>query len=183
MCIKNWFKPSTVQTLEEIIKTTSAGMSDKQKAAYAKEIDDLNFKYNLSTPVQLVEITAAQWAQTAQVKYPTLKTDMENESFQTCTEEELQRILSLDWTNLITYSKFFNCDNYAELLTSRLTQEYGIASAVEVWGWAGRAYHGFNLVVLKKGNGWEAKLIEPQTDKIFDFECQPLGLYQPEKTK
>jgi hypothetical protein len=170
--------------IEDALKVKAASMNDKEKSAYAAHLDKLNFENFLYTPVNLVDITGADWEKTARAKYPSLKNiEHRAEVYRTCTEPEVQRIIALDWTNLHAYSKDFRCGEFAETLRARLASEYGITAALEVWGYAGTEYHSFLLIVLKALSGWVAKLIEPQQDVIFDHELSPLGLYLPEKTK
>ncbi len=172
------------KSIAQILIEKSAGMPDAEKSAYASEVDQVVFDILLKVAVTPVELPGSTWQAVAQAKYPSLASaELPDTTFYTCTESELQSILSRDWTNLVKYlAELRDCDDFAHLLQARLEFYYGITSVLEVWGQTTQGYHAFNLAVLKEGTGWVAKLIEPQSDNIFD-SVGPLGTYSPEKTK
>lgn len=71
-----------------------------------------------------------------------------------------------------------DCDDFATRLYSHLCDFYKINAIVPVWGDTTAGYHGFNLAVLKDGDKYICRLLEPQRDVIF-IEDGPLGKYIP----
>jgi len=182
MCRKK--KLATGQTIGEIIAAKSAGMSDAEKSKYASEIDQIVFDLLLKVDVQPVAITPEQWDAAARAQYPAIAfIELPDQTLYTVDIKELKAVLSRDWTNLVKYvADMFDCDKFADLLVSRLEKYYKITAVREVWGSTTGGYHAFCLGVLKDGDRLIARLIEPQTDDIFETEG-PLGTYSPEKTK
>jgi hypothetical protein len=182
MCFKK--KQAVKQTIGEIIARDSAGMSDKEKSEYASEIDQTVFDELLKVPFTLVEITPEQWNAAARAQYPAMKIiELPDAVLYTITEGELKSVLSRDWTNLCKYvTDLFDCDKFADLLVAHLEKYYKVTAVREVWGNTTQGYHAFCLAVLKQGDGFIARLVEPQTDDIF-VTAGPLGIYSPEKTK
>lgn len=180
MCLKK----VNPQTIPEIINQKSMGMTAEEKSQYAYEISQDIFDLLLRVDVPLVNIGGwSDWAKVAQSQYPGL-TDIRipDSSYQITTLGGLQDILSLDWTNKVTYlADIFDCDAFAEMLYIHLRKYYKINSVFPVWGTTTQGYHGFNCAVVKDGDAMIARLIEPQTDAVFIDEG-PLGKYSPDKT-
>ncbi len=186
MCLSQIFKPKiiTTTTIEEIIRVNSAGMNDREKSEYASRIDKIVFEELLKINIHLMPVDAGAWLTVARSQYPTLTLiEVPDITLSTVTQDELQVVLSRDWTNLIAYiAEMFDCDDFSALLTARLAKYYSITAVREVWGQTSGGYHAFCLGVLYDGNKLIARLIEPQTDAIF-IKTGPLGDYFPEKTK
>ncbi len=170
------------QTLEELIAEKSVGMTDDQKAQYWYEICQTAFALLGKVEVYTEAITSTVFQSTMILTYPTLTgVKIADGTFYITTEVDLQNILTKDWTNLVPYvSEKNDCDDFANKLYDHLTQYYGLNSVIPVWGYTDEGYHGFNLAVLKTATGYTAKLIEPQTDLIFDFQGS-LGNYAPQE--
>jgi hypothetical protein len=176
------FQPSA--TVEEIIAANSAGMTDAQKSEYWFNLNQTIFALLGKVDVPIVDLDAATWLSVAQGQYPTL-TDAKiaDANFFTTTLTGLQKILSLDWTNLVKYvADISDCDKYADRLDTHMCDYYGINSVVQVWGDTTSGYHGFNLAVIQDdANPTKpliARLVEPQSDMIFVTEG-PAGTYTP----
>ena len=186
MCIRISFgkKPAAGQTIEEIIAAKSAGMSDKEKSAYASEIDQLVFNGLLKVDVHPAAITPEQWNEAVRAQYPAMAfIELPDLTLYTVDVKELKAVLTRDWTNLCKYmADMFDCDKFADLLVARLEKYYGITAVREVWGNTTGGYHAFCLGALLDGGKLIARCIEPQTDDIFVTEG-PLGTYAPDKTK
>ena len=171
------------RTVEEIIAEKSMGMTDEQKAQYWYQLSRNIFALLGKVDVPGFEISCAQWVATAQRQYPTL-TDIklaDSKSF-TTSLDGLAAILTRDWTNLVPYlAEVSDCDKFATRLYNHLVDYYRLTAIIPVWGDTDRGYHGFNLAVLKNGDDWLARLIEPQMDAIF-IDSGPLGRYVPRTT-
>jgi hypothetical protein len=179
MCI---FK-SKAQSVEEIIASNSAGMTDQQKAEYWYELSQTIFSLLGKVEVDIINISVSDWINIVQAQYPTL-TDIKiaDSQFYTVSLINLQAILTKDWTNLVPYvAEISDCDKFGTRLYSHLCDYYKINAVVPVWGNTDGGYHGFNLAVVKDGNALIARLIEPQTDSIF-IDQGPLGKYIPMET-
>jgi predicted phosphodiesterase len=173
-------KPKTV---EEIIAENSAGMTDEQKAQYWYELSQNIFALLGKVDAATYEIGTSEWLSVAQGQYPTL-TDVKLADWRYFTTdlEGITVILKRDWTNLVPYvAELSDCDDFAIHLHSHLILYYKITGIVPVWGDTDGGRHAFNLAVLKDGNAWIARLIEPQSDKIF-VDSGPLGRYVPRET-
>jgi len=171
------------ETIEEIVAANSADMSDAEKAGYWYELSQNIFALLGKVDVPGFEISAAEWVNIAQRQYPTL-TDIKlaDAKFFTTSLDGLMKILKRDWTNLVPYvAEVSDCDKFATRLYNHLVDYYGVTAVVPVWGDTDRGYHGFNLAVLENGDGWLARLIEPQADAIF-IDSGPLGRYVPRAT-
>jgi hypothetical protein len=171
------------KTIEEIIAEKSAGMTDQQKAEYWWELSQNIFALLGKVEVPIYTISFADWLSVAQAAYPAL-TDVKMADYELTTTslEGMQEILSRDWTNLVPYQMpAFKCDNFATLLYSHLVLYYGIKGIVPVWGDTDAGYHGFELGVLKNTDKFVARLVEPQSDTIFE-NVGPLGRYVPRVT-
>jgi hypothetical protein len=175
-------------TVEEIIAGNSADMTDEQKAQYRYELDKQIFALLNKVDVEIIQLPDlwgdnSPWGRIAQAQYPTL-TDIKvpDGAYYSTTLNGLQQILSIDWTNYIPYvSETFDCDAFANTLYIHLRQYYGINSVFPAWGDTDAGYHGFNCAVIKDGDEWIARLVEPQTDLIF-IEQGTLGHYVPRCT-
>jgi hypothetical protein len=177
------FLTNRQKTVEEIVAEKSAGMTDAQKAEYWWELTQSIFALLGKVDVPVFELSPSLWITTAQTRYPSL-TDVKfaDSRFFTTSLQGLQEILRRDWTNLVPYiAETGDCDKYATRLYSHLCDYYSLNAIVPVWGDTDAGYHGFNLAVLKHDEGWTAKLIEPQSDAVFDF-VGPLGRYTPRVT-
>jgi hypothetical protein len=171
------------KTIEQIIQEKSAGMTDEQKALYWYELCKLTFNLLGKVEAELFHITAQEWLQTALATYPTL-TDVKipDSDFYIPTEAGLQDILSRDWTNLVPYiAQISDCDDFGVRLYDHLTTYYKVTGVLPIWGDTDEGYHGFDLAVLWSPTGLYARLVEPQTDSIFE-KTGPLGLYIPRET-
>lgn len=177
------FIVSKQKTIEELIAGNSAGMTDAQKAQYWYELSQSIFALLGKVDVGIIEITPAQWQDAAMAQYPTLtEIKIADSKFFTTDLISLQKILSLDWTNLVLYiAEIGDCDKFAARLFSHLCDFYKINAVVPVWGDTTQGYHAFNLAVVLSNGNLMARLIEPQTDAIF-IEEGPLGKYIPRKT-
>lgn len=175
MCFKQ-------KTIEEIIATSSSGMTDAQKQVYWWELTQNIFSLLGKVDVNTYKISPTDWQITAISQYPDLSDiKFANSNLQTTDLTGLQHILSHDWTNLIPYTEYHQCANFAADLYSHLNIYYQINSVVEVWGKTDKGYHGFNLAVLKDpvSGMLIARLVEPQTDSIF-VDQGPSGMYIPD---
>lgn len=170
------------KTVEEIVAEKSAGMTDAEKAQYWYELSQNIFALLGKVEVEKYEIETSVWRDIAYGQYQTLQdVKMADLKYVTTDMDGLQAVLSKDWTNLVAYAPdVSDCDKYAARLYSHLVDYYGLTGIVPVWGWSGDVYHAFNLAVLREGDGWIARLIEPQKDAIF-AEAGPLGLYRPQE--
>ncbi len=172
------------KTIEEIVAANSVGMSDAQKQQYWYELTQSIFALLGKVATNLYPITADEWQKAALAQYPTLQNiAFANANLQTTDLAGLQEILRRDWTNLIPYTDYHQCANFAADLYSHLDTYYQINAVTEVWGQTDKGYHGFNLAVLKDpASGlWIARLVEPQTDQVF-VDQGPLGKYIPRLT-
>ena len=171
------------KTIEEIIAENSADMTDDQKAQYAYELDkQIHGLLTGVLDVELFTMTFDAFREVAVAQYPTLTSlEVPDSVFTITTESWMKKILAKDWTNKVPYiTDIGDCDKFADRLYMHLCDYYGINGALEVWGQTTVGYHGFNLTVLKEGDDYVARLIEPQTDAIF-IEQGPLGIYKPDK--
>lgn len=171
------------ETIEEIVAANSTAMADAEKAQYWYELSQSIFALLGKVDVPGFQISAAEWVSIAQRQYPTL-TDIKlaDSKFFTTSLDGLMEILKRDWTNLVPYvAEVSDCDKFATRLYNHLVDYYSITTAVPVWGDTDRGYHGFNLAVVRNGDSWLARLIEPQTDAIF-IDSGPLGKYVPRTT-
>jgi hypothetical protein len=171
------------KTVEEIIAEKSAGMTDEQKAQYWYELSQNIFALLGKVDVATYEISTSDWLSVAQGQYPTL-TDVKLADWRYFTTdlEGITAILKRDWTNLVPYvAEVSDCDDFATRLYNHLVDYYKITAIVPVWGDTDKGYHGFNLAILKNGDSWVARLIEPQTDAIF-IDSGSLGRYVPRAT-
>ena len=172
--------------IADIIKEKAAGMSDAEKSAYASEIDQIVFENLLKVDVALVELPTNDWWIKVKDKYPTIIQNNiygDDDIYYTVTKEELQKILSLDWSNLRTYIvNKRDCEDFAIILTARLVDYYGITSAHRVLGATTSGAHGWVMIVLKTDTGFEAFQVEPHSDRIFDVNGD-LGAYTPIETR
>ncbi len=183
-----WFKkkpPETKgKTIEELIAENSAGMSEDELGKYYYELNQMIFNLVGKVDIELIEITGNWWRQIAQTQYPTLtEIELPDSTLYTTSLEGLQTILKRDWTNRIKYiAEKFDCDDFAHMLSERLNYYYGLTSVMEVWGDTPAGYHAFCVVVLKDGDNYVCRLIEPQSDWVF-IEDGTLGKYIPRETK
>lgn len=174
-----------IPPVEELITEMSIGMTWQQKSEYWYELTQNIFQILGRVDPTLIEIQPHQWVSIAKAHYPTL-TDIKiaDSKFFTCSLADLQKILSRDWTNLVPYvvEKQKDCDDAAIRLYSHLCDYYDINAIVPVWGDTTAGYHAFNLAVIREGDGsLIARLVEPQTDAIFEYDG-PLGHYVPKET-
>lgn len=176
------FLKAKAQTVEQIVAANSVGMTDAQKQAYWWALTQNIFALLGKVDAKLYPITAFDWQIAALAQYPGLKDiKFADVNLQTTDLAGLQEILSRDWTNLIPYTDYHQCANFAADLYSHLDTYYQINAVVEVWGNTDKGYHGFNLAVLKDPAAglWIARLIEPQLDQVF-IDQGPLGKYVPD---
>jgi len=181
MCLSSWvIRPNTI---EGIIDANSVGMNDQEKAQYWYEIAQTAFALLGKVDVEIYEIPFADWVAIAQAQYPSLQDiKMSDDCLYTVDEAGLHLILQRDWTNLVPYiPNISDCDKFDSRLYDHLHTYYGITGVKPIWGMAGSSYHGFNLGVLRRGDSWIARLVEPQTDEIFESQG-PLGIYLPKET-
>lgn len=169
------------KSVEEIVAQNSIGMTDAQRAEYWYELSQSIFSIVGKTfDPTIIEISPDEWIKAMQAQYPTL-TDIKiaDSKFYATTLTDLQRILTLDWTNLVPYvAEKSDCDKFATRLYSHLCDYYGITDIVPIWGDTTQGYHGFEGGVLRDNGLWIARLVEPQRDSIF-IEEGPLGQYVP----
>lgn len=169
------------KTIEEIIAQNSVGMTDAQKAEYWWEVTQQVFAILGKIDVPTFEISPSDWLNLVQFNYPTLTNiKIADSRFFTTHLQGLQEILSRDWTNLVPYvAEISDCDDYATRLYNHLCDFYKLnAAGVPVWGDTSQGYHGYNLAVVKDGDTFIVRLIEPQADAIF-VDQGPLGKYLP----
>lgn len=183
MCrLSRLFKPvpEKPRTVEEIIAENSAGMSDAQKAQYWYELSRNIFALLGKVDVEKYEIDTNDWVSVVRAQYPELvDVKLADRQYFTTDLEGITAILKRDWTNLVPYvAEVSDCDDFATRLYNHLVDYYQVTAVVPVWGDTDRGYHGFNLAVLKHGDDWVARLIEPQTDAIF-IDSGPMGRYVP----
>jgi hypothetical protein len=171
------------KTIEEIIAENSVGMTDEEKAQYFYELNQNIFRLLGWVEVEIWQIDPAEWIETAQSYYPSLRDiKIADDVFYTTNLQGIALVLTKDWSNLVPFEvQKGNCDKFATRLYSHLCDYYGVTAVFPVWGDTHYGYHGFNLGVFREGKIWVAKLIEPQTDSIFD-EFGPMGQYIPRKT-
>lgn len=171
------------KTVEELVAELSAGMTDEQKSAYWYELSQNIFALLGKVDVPTFKTTAEHWVIVATRQYPSLvNIKLADSVFYTTSLDGLASILKRDWSNLVKYeAEISDCDDFAIRLHAHLTTYYRLTGIVPVWGPTGGGYHAFNLAVVKDGNNFIARLIEPQTDQIF-MDTGPLGNYFPEKT-
>ncbi len=184
MC-KGWFKKQpTGQTVEEIIAESSKGMSEDELGKYYYELNQMIFKLVGEVELVLIEISASDWVNIVLKQYPTLTNlELPDVLLYTTTLERLETVLKRDWTNRIKYlAEKFDCDDFAHMLSERLNYYYGLTSVMEVWGNTTAGYHAFNVVVVRDGTEFIARLIEPQSDMVFETKGT-LGTYTPKETK
>lgn len=186
MCIfkKKVPPPASSQTIEEIIKEKSAGMSEEQLGQYYYELNALIFNLVGKVDIDIFEISGADWTSLAQAQYPTLtEIELPDNFLFTTTLDGLKKILQRDWTNRIKYlAEKFDCDDFAHMLSERLNYYYGLTAIIEVWGDTSAGPHAFCLAVVQEGDKLIARLIEPQSDDVFITDG-PNGVYAPKETK
>jgi len=171
------------QTVEEIVAENSINMTPQEKSAYWYELNQSTFALLGKIDIDIFKIPVSEWVSVARNQYPTLTNiKIADSTYYTTDLEGIASILKRDWTNLVPYvADTSDCDKFATRLYNHLVDYYKITGIVPVWGDTDRGYHGFNLAVLKKTNGWVARLIEPQSDEIF-IDSGPLGDYKPRET-
>lgn len=92
------------------------------------------------------------------------------------SKEDLMNVLLKDNTNKKKYTKeVHDCDNFAVDLLYHLLS-HGLSAGIL---WITKPYaHALNVIILsKKGGGYECKLIEPQTDRVFDVPSDYVGTF------
>jgi len=102
-------------------------------------------------------------------KFPDARIYLSDRKYNLATKSEIQRFLERDETDKYKYQvTYFDCDNYSYRLM-------GNASIPE---WASLAFgicwtvtHAFNIFV---GSDKKVYLIEPQSDKVYEFDKAPL---------
>ena len=173
--------PARQPTVEELVAAASVGMTDGEKAQYWWELTQQLFALLGKIDITVSQIPAADFVAIARATYPTL-TDFKTADgiYYITTLESMQQVLSRDWSNLVKYqADVSDCDKFANRLFDHLCLNYGLNSVVPVWGDTTGGYHGFNLAVVLIDGILGAKLIEPQSDAIFDLKG-PMGVYTPQ---
>lgn len=155
--------------------------ADKARLWYL--LSKLSFEKLANIDIYREVISASTFLYTLRKVYPSLDDiKIPDRVFQITTIEDMQRILTLDWTNLVPYlAEFDDCDDSCIRLYQHLVDWYQIHSAFPVWGEA-TVSHGFNAGVFRAGNELVARIIEPQTDEIFEHTNAAGVNYIPKET-
>lgn len=168
------------KSVEELVAEKSIGMTDEQKAQYWYELSQSIFALLGKVEVDVYEISADEWYEVARAEYQTLmNVKLADSKFYTTDLVGIMLILTRDWSNLVPFiPDVSDCDKFCTRLYNHLVDYYGLTAVVPVWGDTDPGYHGFNLGVFRAGTGWIARLIEPQSDAVFE-RIGPLGTYVP----
>jgi hypothetical protein len=173
--------PASMDELQKMVIELGKGLSDAEQSKLWYNIQAMAFNELGEILVDIYPITPEQLRQAITAKYPGINNmRIPDSEFFTTDLPGMQRILTRDWTNLVPYvSNISDCDKFALRFYLHLCDYYGITTVLPVWGDTSGGYHAFNIAVLKDGEQFIAKLIEPQTDEIFD-KNGPMGLYVPD---
>lgn len=180
--VKSLSKPvvTSPKTVEELITAKAASMTESQRAQYWHDLDWTIFGILGKVDVPLFTIPANKWLEAVKAEYPSLSDEkIEDNIFTATTDEAMSKILEHDWTNLIPYvPESWDCDDFAAFAWTRIKYYYHVTALKPVWGTGEKDSHAFNMLVTWADPVWKARLIEPQTDSIFE-KTGPLGLYVP----
>jgi hypothetical protein len=172
----------SLDSIRTMISLLGKDKTDSEQCALWYEIEKMAFNELGEVMIQTWIATPEMVRSTILKKYPTL-TDLKcPDGAYTVTDlPGMQKILTRDWTNLVPYLlDESDCDKFANRLYEHCCRYYNLNTVFDVWGDSPMGYHAFNVAVLQDGDGCIARLVEPQSDNIFEYES-PSGLYIPKE--